>query len=181
MAERYQDSEAKGERMKQKFDVTGMTCSACSSRVEKCVRKLEGVEEVSVNLLTNSMQVEFQEDKLSAGQIAQAVEKEGYGAFPRQEGKSQGNGAGNTGAAVGAGSRQKAGGTDLMEQQRRNMELRLKVSFCIFDSSDVCIHGTYGGPAAAFFSGGGGECRFLCTGAISFVSSHYLCEPCLLY
>ena len=45
--------------MKEKFDVTGMTCSACSSRVEKCVSKLEGVEEVSVNLLTNSMQVEF--------------------------------------------------------------------------------------------------------------------------
>ena len=38
--------------MKEKFDVTGMTCSACSSRVEKCVRKLEGVKEVSVNLLT---------------------------------------------------------------------------------------------------------------------------------
>ena len=37
--------------MKKKFDVTGMTCSACSSRVEKCVRKLEGVQEVSVNLL----------------------------------------------------------------------------------------------------------------------------------
>ena len=45
--------------MKEKFDVTGMTCSACSSRVEKCVRKLEGVKEVSVNLLTNSMQVEY--------------------------------------------------------------------------------------------------------------------------
>ena len=43
--------------MKEKFDVTGMTCSACSSRVEKCVRKLEGVKEVSVNLLTNSMQL----------------------------------------------------------------------------------------------------------------------------
>ena len=45
--------------MKEKFDVTGMTCSACSSRVEKCVSKLEGVKEVSVNLLTNSMQVEY--------------------------------------------------------------------------------------------------------------------------
>ena len=43
--------------MKQKFDVTGMTCSACSSRVEKCVSKLAGAEQVSVNLLTNSMQV----------------------------------------------------------------------------------------------------------------------------
>ena len=50
--------------MKEKFDVTGMTCSACSSRVEKCVRKLEGVKEVSVNLLTNSMQVEYDDEIL---------------------------------------------------------------------------------------------------------------------
>jgi len=44
--------------MKQKYDITGMTCSACSSRVEKSVSKLEGIGTVSVNLLTNSMQVE---------------------------------------------------------------------------------------------------------------------------
>lgn len=49
--------------MNEKFDVTGMTCSACSSRVEKCVSKLEGVEEVSVNLLTNSMQVKYKEGR----------------------------------------------------------------------------------------------------------------------
>ena len=46
--------------MKERFDVTGMTCSACSSHVEKSVGKLTGVENVSVNLLTNSMQVEFE-------------------------------------------------------------------------------------------------------------------------
>ena len=50
--------------MKERFDVTGMTCSACSSHVEKSVGKLTGVENVSVNLLTNSMQVEFDENKL---------------------------------------------------------------------------------------------------------------------
>ena len=46
---------------KEKFDVTGMTCSACSSRVETCVGRLEGVEELSVNLLTNSMVVRYDE------------------------------------------------------------------------------------------------------------------------
>ena len=50
--------------MKEKFDVTGMTCSACSSRVEKCVSKLEGVEEVTVNLLSNSILVKFDENVL---------------------------------------------------------------------------------------------------------------------
>lgn len=111
--------------MKQKFDVTGMTCSACSSRVEKCVRELDGVDQVSVNLLTNSMQVEFQEDKLSPEQISKAVEKAGYGAFPRKEGK----GAGGASFETQAGSRQKSGGLDVLEQQRKNMAFRLKVSF----------------------------------------------------
>ena len=68
--------------MKEKFDVTGMTCSACSSRVEKCVRKLEGVEEVSVNLLTNSMQVEYDDAVLKEQGIIDAVVHAGYGASP---------------------------------------------------------------------------------------------------
>ena len=71
--------------MKEKFDVTGMTCSACSSRVEKCVAKLDGVQAVSVNLLTNSMQVDFDEEQLSSNGIAEAVEKAGYGARVHQE------------------------------------------------------------------------------------------------
>ena len=55
--------------MKEKFDVTGMSCSACSSHVEKSVSKLEGIKTVSVNLLTNSMQVEYDETKLDTGKI----------------------------------------------------------------------------------------------------------------
>ena len=66
--------------MKEKYDVTGMTCSACSSRVEKCVANLDGVKEVSVNLLTNSMQVEYDEQNLSSHKIIEEVKKAGYGA-----------------------------------------------------------------------------------------------------
>ncbi len=66
--------------MKQKFDITGMTCSACSSRVEKCVRHLDGIQEVSVNLLTNSMQADYDESKVSEEMIIAAVTKAGYGA-----------------------------------------------------------------------------------------------------
>lgn len=66
--------------MKEKYDVTGMTCSACSSRVEKCVANLDGVKEVSVNLLTNSMQVEYDEQNLSSHKIMEEVKKAGYGA-----------------------------------------------------------------------------------------------------
>lgn len=66
--------------MKKSFDVTGMSCSACSAHVEKSVSKVDGVDKVMVNLLTNSMQVEFQEEKTNTAAIIKAVEKAGYGA-----------------------------------------------------------------------------------------------------
>ncbi len=68
---------------KEQFDITGMTCSACSSRVEKSVAKLPGIQEVSVNLLKNSMVASYDETALDTGQIVQAVEKAGYGAIPK--------------------------------------------------------------------------------------------------
>ncbi len=67
--------------MKQKFDVTGMTCSACSAHVEKSVCKLEGIAAVNVNLLQNSMTVEYDEAVLKTEDIVHAVESGGYGAF----------------------------------------------------------------------------------------------------
>ena len=66
--------------MKEKFDVMGMTCSACSSHVEKAVSKVDGVREVQVNLLTNSMVVDYDEAKTNEAAIISAVEKRGYGA-----------------------------------------------------------------------------------------------------
>ena len=51
--------------MKQTFTVTGMTCSACSAHVEKAVGKLAGVSAVNVNLLSGSMQVTYDERRLS--------------------------------------------------------------------------------------------------------------------
>lgn len=70
---------------KERFDVTGMSCSACSAHVEKSVAKVSGVSLVSVNLLTNSMQVEFDEGKTDVNAIIHAVESAGYGAFLKQE------------------------------------------------------------------------------------------------
>ena len=68
--------------MKQKFDVTGMTCSACSAHVEKSVAKVEGVSAVAVNLLANSMVVEYDEKQIGPDTISKAVADAGYGAFP---------------------------------------------------------------------------------------------------
>lgn len=75
--------------MKQKFDVTGMTCSACSAHVEKSVSKLEGVQCVNVNLLQNSMVVEYDDNTLGTTDIIHAVESGGYGASVQGETKTQ--------------------------------------------------------------------------------------------
>ena len=66
--------------MKQTFNVTGMSCSACSAHVEKSVLKLNGVKDVSVNLLAASMKVDYDEAVLTSDEICKAVEQAGYGA-----------------------------------------------------------------------------------------------------
>ena len=65
--------------MKEKFDIGGMTCSACAGHVEKAVCKLN-INSCNVNLLTNSMEVEFDKDKLTVDEIISAVESAGYSA-----------------------------------------------------------------------------------------------------
>lgn len=105
--------------MKEKFDVTGMTCSACSSRVEKCVSKLPGVDQVTVNLLTNSMQVEYDESVLNERQIIDAVVKAGYGASLRTEHQP-----GDTRSVVKASQ-----GENPAEAEQKQMKFRMKVSF----------------------------------------------------
>lgn len=73
----------------QKFDVTGMTCSACSVRIEKNISKTQGVIETNVNLLTNSMTVKYDESMLNDGSIIKVVEDTGYGASLADTGKAE--------------------------------------------------------------------------------------------
>lgn len=108
--------------MKERFDVTGMTCSACSSHVEKSVGKLTGVENVSVNLLTNSMQVEFDENKLDTAGIIKAVEDAGYGAAVKDEHAKSGA------KTSGQSDSQENNGLSAVEQNVKNMKKRLIVS-----------------------------------------------------
>ena len=108
--------------MKERFDVTGMTCSACSSHVEKSVGKLTGVENVSVNLLTNSMQVEFDENKLDTAGIIKAVEDAGYGAAVKDEHAKFGA------KTSGQSGSQENNGLSAVEQNVKNMKKRLIVS-----------------------------------------------------
>lgn len=71
----------------QKFNITGMMCSACQAHVENAVKKLDGIESVSVNLLANTMDASFDETKLNNKAIISAVKKAGYGAkvFSRED------------------------------------------------------------------------------------------------
>ena len=123
--------------MKERFDVTGMTCSACSSHVEKSVGKLTGVENVSVNLLTNSMQVEFDENKLDTAGIIKAVEDAGYGAAVKDEhAKSGAKTSGQSGS-------QENNGLSAVEQNVKNMKKTTDRLTDFLDTVDVCVHGTY--------------------------------------
>ena len=70
----------------EQYTVTGMSCAACSARVEKAVSKLDGVTSCSVSLLTNSMGVE---GDVPAEKIIEAVEEAGYGAARKQAGRSE--------------------------------------------------------------------------------------------
>lgn len=65
--------------MKEKYNITGMTCSACSAHVTKAVSKVNGVKNVNVNLLSNNMVVEY-DDTVSSSDIISAVTEAGYGA-----------------------------------------------------------------------------------------------------
>lgn len=75
--------------MNQKFKIKGMTCSSCVAHVEKAVQKLEGVIKVEVTLLTNSMNVHYDEAILQESQIKQAVKQAGYEIVEEQENKKQ--------------------------------------------------------------------------------------------
>lgn len=65
---------------KKEFDVQGMTCSACASRIEKRINGLEGVQAATVNLLKNTMSVEYNQEIVDQQEIIKGVEKIGYGA-----------------------------------------------------------------------------------------------------
>ena len=74
--------------MQSRFNVTGMSCAACSAHVEKAVKQLDGIQNVEVNLLTGSMTADFNENILSDDDIINAVISAGYGASSAQNAKS---------------------------------------------------------------------------------------------
>lgn len=139
--------------MDKKFDVTGMTCSACSSHVEKSVSKLVGDGNVSVSLLTNSMTVKYDQDKISESDIIKAVENAGYGASVPGEKKNEEN----------QGS--------VVDSELKEMKTRLIVSFVfLIPLMYISMGSMVGLPQPGFLSGH--------MNAISFAFTQFLiCLP----
>lgn len=102
---------------KEQFNVTGMTCAACSAHVEKAVGRLPGVDKIAVNLLKNSMVVEYDETALDTQKIIGAVTDAGYGASLKdavQQGK--------------ASKSMQASANDIARQEYEAVKKRLKLS-----------------------------------------------------
>ena len=141
--------------MSRKFDVTGMTCSACSAHVEKSVSKLVGEGNVTVSLLTNSMQVECDDKKVSDDEIIKAVEDAGYG------------------AAVAGAVKSSEKKESVVDNELKEMKTRLIVSFIfLIPLMYVSMGSMVGLPQPAFLSGHGN--------AVSFAFTQFLmCLPIL--
>ena len=118
--------------MKERYHVTGMSCSACSSHVEKAVNKLENVEKASVNLLTETMDVTYDETKITSAEIIDAVVKAGYGASVMTEGSAAGAGGQSTFGNAGSIGRSAVDGKQELQQKldadARAMKWRLGIS-----------------------------------------------------
>ena len=149
----------------EQYTVTGMSCAACSSRVEKAVSKVPGVTSCSVSLLTNSMGVE---GTATSAQIIEAVENAGYGASLK--------GAANekTGSAAGNND-------DFFERQRyTSIEAEADCFFMFPYTTYVSVHGTYDVELAIARIYGGQSCGNG-TGSVAFDYDCYGHQPEVLY
>ena len=132
--------------MKQ-YTVTGMSCAACSARVEKAVSKVEGVTSCSVSLLTNSMGVE---GSATDAQIVEAVEQAGYGASPKGTATETANGRANNSL-----EQLKAAQDALVDRETPKLRNRLIASliFLVVLMYFSMGHMMWGWPLPEFFNG----------------------------
>ena len=130
--------------MTEKFNVTGMTCSACSAHVEKSVKKLDGVKSVNVNLLQNNMHVDFDETAISVDDIINAVVSGGYG------------------ASVAGKEQEKK--DNKIDNEISNMKFRLVVSLvCLVPLMYISMGHMWGWPFLSVFHGAENEITFALT------------------
>lgn len=135
--------------MKSVFNITGMSCAACAARVDKAVSAVQGVQSVAVNLLKNTMRVEYDEKTVSPAVIVSAVERAGYGARV-------------------LGEKQPA------EQRSENLEGRLIVSVCAtLFLMTLTMGGMIGLPVPEMSAESFGLTQFLLTLVVLFANADF--------
>lgn len=135
--------------MKSVFNITGMSCAACAARVDKAVSAVRGVQSVAVNLLKNTMRVEYDEKTVSPAVIVSAVERAGYGA--RVFGEKQ-----------------------LAEQRSENLEGRLIASVCAtLFLMTLTMGGMIGLPVPEMNAESFGLTQFLLTLVVLFANADF--------
>lgn len=135
--------------MKSVFNITGMSCAACAARVDKAVSAVRGVQSVAVNLLKNTMRVEYDEKTVSPAVIVSAVERAGYGARV-------------------FGEKQPA------EQRSENLEGRLIVSVCAtLFLMMLTMGGMIGLPVPEMSAESFGLTQFLLTLVVLFANADF--------
>lgn len=135
--------------MKSVFNITGMSCAACAARVDKAVSAVRGVQSVAVNLLKNTMRVEYDEKTVSPALIVSAVEQAGYGARV-------------------LGEKQPA------EQKSENLEGRLIVSVCAtLFLMTLTMGGMIGLPVPEMSAESFGLTQFLLTLVVLFANADF--------
>lgn len=135
--------------MKGVFNITGMSCAACAARVDKAVSAVRGVQSVAVNLLKNTMRVEYDEKTVSPAVIVSAVERAGYGARV-------------------LGEKQPA------EQRSENLEGRLIVSVCAtLFLMTLTMGGMIGLPVPEMSAESFGLTQFLLTLVVLFANADF--------
>lgn len=135
--------------MKSVFNITGMSCAACAARVDKAVSAARGVQSVAVNLLKNTMRVEYDEKTVSPAVIVSAVERAGYGARV-------------------LGEKQPA------EQRSENLEGRLIVSVCAtLFLMTLTMGGMIGLPVPEMSAESFGLTQFLLTLVVLFANADF--------
>lgn len=135
---------------KEQFDVTGMTCSSCAAHIEKAVSKMDGVQEVAVNLLQNGMQVTFDPEKTGSKEIEDVVKKTGYGATPAQK--------------VGTYAANQQTTVNVAEQEAKELKNRLITSIIfLIPLMYVSMGHMMGFPLPSFFHGNENAMTFALT------------------
>ena len=135
--------------MKSVFNITGMSCAACAARVDKAVSAVRGVQSVAVNLLKNTMRVEYDEKTVSPAVIVSAVERAGYGARV-------------------LGEKQPA------EQRSENLEGRLIISVCAtLFLMTLTMGGMIGLPVPEMSAESFGLTQFLLTLVVLFANADF--------